>query len=248
MRTNPHDDREGSDINIRGVVSGAIALALVALIAVGIVTGLLVYLRRAMNQAQGPASSVPQEVILPAEPRIERDTEGDLREMREQENRILDDYRWVDKDAGVARIPIDRAMKVALERGLLTPKAPAAGPPKTSNRQRATSPKSGVARSEGAAAASLASEGEKKFRDLNCGNCHLPGGNGRGPALEGVFGKTEMLEGGTMVQVDEDYLRESIMMSAAKLVAGYLPIMPSYQAVISDEELTQLIEYIKTLR
>ena len=102
--------------------------------------------------------------------------------------------------------------------------------------------------SGGAAGASLASEGEKKFQDLNCGNCHLPSGKGRGPALEGVFGKTEMLEGGRMVQVDEDYLRESIMMSTATLVAGYPPIMPSYQAVVSDEELIQLIEYIKTLR
>jgi hypothetical protein len=45
--------------------------------------------------------------------------------MRAEESRILDDYRWVDKEAGVARIPIDRAMKMILERGLLTPKAPA---------------------------------------------------------------------------------------------------------------------------
>lgn len=102
--------------------------------------------------------------------------------------------------------------------------------------------------SGGAAGASLASEGEKKFQDLNCGNCHLSSGKGRGPALEGVFGKMETLEGGTMVQVDEDYLRESIMTSTAKLVAGYGPIMPSYQAVVSDEELIQLIEYVKTLR
>lgn len=100
----------------------------------------------------------------------------------------------------------------------------------------------------GAAGASLASEGEKKFQDLNCGNCHLSNGKGRGPALEGVFGRTETLEGGRMVQVDEDYLRESIMMSTATLVAGYPPIMPSYQGVVSDEELIQLIEYVKTLR
>ena len=102
--------------------------------------------------------------------------------------------------------------------------------------------------SGGAAGASLASEGEKKFQDLNCGNCHRADGKGRGPALEGVFGRTEMLEGGRMVQVDEDYLRESLMVSTAKVVAGYKPVMPSYQGVVSDEELIQLIEYIKTLR
>jgi cytochrome c oxidase subunit II len=102
--------------------------------------------------------------------------------------------------------------------------------------------------SGGEEGASLASEGERKFQDLNCGNCHLSNGRGRGPALEGVFGKTESLEGGGTVQVDEDYLRESIMMATAKLVAGYPPIMPSYQAAVSDEELIQLIEYIKSLR
>jgi len=102
--------------------------------------------------------------------------------------------------------------------------------------------------SGGEEGASLASEGERKFQDLNCGSCHLSTGKGRGPALEGLFGKTESLEGGGTVQVDEDYLRESIMMATAKLVAGYPPIMPSYQAALSDEELIQLIEYIKTLR
>lgn len=102
--------------------------------------------------------------------------------------------------------------------------------------------------SGGKAGASLASEGEEKYQDLNCGNCHQSDGKGRGPALEGVFGRTETLEGGGTVQVDEDYLRESLMTSTAKVVAGYKPIMPSYQGVISDEELIQLIEYVKTLR
>lgn len=144
---NLHLDHESRDINIRGVVFAAVALAIVTLIAVGIVTGLFVYLRRAINQAQGPTSMVPQEAVLPAEPRIQRDPAGELREMREQEERILDDYRWVDKDAGVARIPIDRAMKVVLERGLLTPKPPAEAPTTaTSNEQRATSVESGAAR------------------------------------------------------------------------------------------------------
>ena len=122
-----HIDHESSDINVRGVVFAAMALGIVMFIAVGIVTGLFVYLRRAMNQAQGPTSMVLQETVLPPEPMIQRDPEGELRAMREQEARILDDYRWVDKDAGVARIPIDRAMKVVLERGLLTPKP--TGPP-----------------------------------------------------------------------------------------------------------------------
>ena len=102
--------------------------------------------------------------------------------------------------------------------------------------------------SGGRAGASLAAEGEKKFQDLTCNNCHQSGGKGQGPALEGVFGSTVMLEGGRTVQADEDYLRESIMNSTAKIVAGYKPVMPAYQGVIGEEELIQLIEYIKTLR
>ena len=47
--------------------------------------------------------------------------------------------------------------------------------------------------------------------------------------LEGLFGKTVTLEGGETVVVDEAYLRESILNPAAKVVAGFQPIMPTFQ-------------------
>lgn len=123
-QSNPQVAHESSDINIRGVVFAAIALAVVTLISIGLVTGLFVYLNRAATRAEGRLP-MPREATLPPEPRIQTDPAGALQEMRAEESRILDDYRWVDKEAGVARIPIDRAMKMILERGLLTPKAPA---------------------------------------------------------------------------------------------------------------------------
>ena len=53
---------------------------------------------------------------------------------------------------------------------------------------------------------------------------------------------------GRVVVADENYLRESIMNSQAKVVAGYQPIMPTFQGQISEESLLQLIAYIKTLK
>ena len=50
-----------------------------------------------------------------------------------------------------------------------------------------------------------------------------------------------------MVMVDEDYLRESILMPQAKMVKGYLPVMPTYKGMVSEPQLMQLIAYIKSL-
>ncbi len=54
-------------------------------------------------------------------------------------------------------------------------------------------------------------------------------------------------EGGTKGIADEDYLRESILNPAAKIVAGYKPEMPTFQGQLSEEQLLQLIAYIKSL-
>jgi len=53
--------------------------------------------------------------------------------------------------------------------------------------------------------------------------------------------------GGAKVLVDEDYVRESIVAPQAKLVAGYDPVMPTYQGRLKDDEITAIVEYLKTL-
>ena len=65
--------------------------------------------------------------------------------------------------------------------------------------------------------------------------------------LQGLFGKTVTTQGGETVTVDESYLRESILHPSAKVAAGYQPIMPTFQGVVSEEQLLQLIEYVKSL-
>jgi cytochrome c oxidase subunit 2 len=101
--------------------------------------------------------------------------------------------------------------------------------------------------SSGGGEGTLASEGGKLFADLACNTCHRPETQGRGPILEGLFGRTVALEGGGTARVDEAYLRESILTPNERLTANFQPIMPSYQGLITEEQLLGLIEYVKSL-
>lgn len=90
--------------------------------------------------------------------------------------------------------------------------------------------------------------GEKLFTTLACITCHKTDSSGRGPILAGVFGSSVDLQDGRQVVADENYLRESIMNPQAKVVRDYQPIMPTFQGTVSEENLLQLIAYIKTLK
>jgi cytochrome c oxidase subunit II len=102
--------------------------------------------------------------------------------------------------------------------------------------------------SGGASEGSLASAGAKLFQDLACNTCHRPDAQGRGPVLEGLFGKTVALQNGETLTVDEAYVRESILQPAAKITSGFQPIMPTFQGLVTEEQLLELIEYVKSLR
>lgn len=95
---------------------------------------------------------------------------------------------------------------------------------------------------------SMASAGEKLFRDLGCITCHQETGQGRGPTLQGLFGRQVALQSGQIVTADEEYIRESILNPATKVVAGFMPIMPTFQGLVSEEQVLQLIEYIRSLQ
>ena len=99
----------------------------------------------------------------------------------------------------------------------------------------------------GSGSESLASAGSKLFAQHACNTCHRPDSLARGPNLEGLFGKTVALQDGRTVTVDETYIRESIVMPNAKIVAGFQPIMPTFQGLISEEGLLQLVAYVKSL-
>lgn len=94
---------------------------------------------------------------------------------------------------------------------------------------------------------SLAENGEKIFQDLACGNCHKMDGSGRCPSLVGLFGRHVQLADGRTITADEAYIRESILRPDAKIVAGYQPLMPTFQGLVTEEGVLQLIEYVKSL-
>ncbi len=91
-------------------------------------------------------------------------------------------------------------------------------------------------------------DGEGIFRAQGCGTCHRADGSGQGPALQGVFGKTVTLASGQTLVADEGYLRESILDPNAQIVAGYTSVMPTFQGLLSEEDVMRLIAYVKSLK
>lgn len=90
--------------------------------------------------------------------------------------------------------------------------------------------------------------GRRLFEEMRCSTCHRGGSpTSRCPPLEGVYGNPVKLESGDTVIADEAYLRESIIRPAAKVVAGFRPIMPPFEGQLGEEGLMQLITYIKSL-
>ena len=92
--------------------------------------------------------------------------------------------------------------------------------------------------------ASPAEAGAKLFNSLGCVKCH----GEKAPTMAGLYGSKQRLADGSIIEADENYLRESILDSTARVVAGYAPIMPSFRGQISEEQLMELIAYIKSLR
>ncbi len=97
----------------------------------------------------------------------------------------------------------------------------------------------------------LAQKGEKLFQIKACSGCHSVADKSvkAGPSLYQKFGTEEELADGSKANVDESYIRESILAPNAKVVKGFnAGVMPTFQGQISEEELAALIEYVKTIK
>src|SRR4051794_10157488 len=80
-----------------------------------------------------------------------------------------------------------------------------------------------------------------------CTTCHtINGEESIGPTLKGIYGRTVKLADGTTVVADDAYLRESLLKPSAKIVAPFDDVMP--ESELTDEEMTQMLEYLKTLK
>src|SRR6266550_7149796 len=100
---------------------------------------------------------------------------------------------------------------------------------------------------QGSPGSTLAQAGERRFRELGCSGCHMGSSVVRAPPLEGLYGKPVPLQNGQIVRADEGYIRDSILLPNAQITAGYDAVMPSFQGHITEEELLEIITYIKSL-
>jgi cytochrome c oxidase subunit 2 len=93
----------------------------------------------------------------------------------------------------------------------------------------------------------MAARGEGLFRQFGCSGCHGENAVVHAPNLAGLFGKPVPLSDGSTVIADERYVRDSILVPAKEVAAGYAPIMPSFAGQIDDDQILDLIAYIKSL-
>jgi cytochrome c oxidase subunit 2 len=99
----------------------------------------------------------------------------------------------------------------------------------------------------GAPGPTMAQDGEQLFRSYGCSGCHVQSTIVHAPPLEGVYGHAVPLQTGQIVTADESYIRDSILLPAKDIVAGYTNDMPSFQGHLSEDDLLKIIAYIKSI-
>jgi cytochrome c oxidase subunit 2 len=148
---------------------------------------------------------------------------------------VLDEQQWKDWNAGKKVGPIPRAGEALTQAEI--------------DEWNAKYAAEGKGKPGALTQMSLAAQGKGHFETKGCASCHTTSGEDRiGPSLKGVYGKRTTLTSGAQVQVDEEYLRESIELPQAKLVQGYGPLMPTFKGVLNASEINALVAYFKTLK
>lgn len=91
--------------------------------------------------------------------------------------------------------------------------------------------------------------GKLLYTRRGCVQCHSLDGTAKaGPSFYNVFGTEQRMVNGEEIVVDENYIRESILEPQAKVRAGYRPVMPTYKGQLKDEEISALVQFIKSLK
>ncbi|MDQ6640596.1 MAG: cytochrome c oxidase subunit II [Pseudomonadota bacterium] len=92
----------------------------------------------------------------------------------------------------------------------------------------------------------LAQYGFALYRQFGCSGCHGAGSSVHAPSLDGLIGRTVHLQDGRSIVADENYVRDSILLPAKDIVAGFLPVMPSFAGQLSEEDIQALIAYLRS--
>ncbi len=123
----PPSHHEDTDVNVLGILAFGVGLLVTGIVIHGLIWLLFQYFsgRESVRSLPDYPLAAGQETRVPPEPRLQTNPRADLRELRAHEDLVLSTYGWVDKAAGVVRIPIEEAMKITVQRGL--PARPAPG-------------------------------------------------------------------------------------------------------------------------
>lgn len=95
---------------------------------------------------------------------------------------------------------------------------------------------------------SLAAAGAALFRGRGCSGCHGPASTVHAPSLVGLYGNPVPLGSGEVVIADDEYLRDSILLPQSQIAAGYPAIMPTFQNMLTEEDVLKIVAYIKSLK
>jgi cytochrome c oxidase subunit 2 len=93
----------------------------------------------------------------------------------------------------------------------------------------------------------MAARGAQRYRELGCSGCHGAQAAVRAPKLEGLFGRPVQLRDGRSVLADERFIRDAVLLPSENVPAGYESNMPSFRGQIGEEELLEIVEYVKSL-
>jgi mono/diheme cytochrome c family protein len=225
---------EASFLNLWTIVLALVSLAVVVvlvLILAGALFGIFA-VTDANPQPPSPAISDTEEGFAP--PEIEQRIQGQRQHLRlyATQTANLERYGWINREGGVAAIPVQEAMRIVAEQGrpnfaerggeAFVPAVPS-GPEE------------------------LAQQGGQLFPELGCSGCHRETDSPAAPTLVGIFGTERPLTTGERIIADEAYLRTSILEPNVHVVEGYQPIMPSYQGRLTETQLQALVAYIASL-
>jgi len=100
---------------------------------------------------------------------------------------------------------------------------------------------------ENSSGESMAQTGAQLFTEFGCGSCHVSDGTGSGPSLQGAFGQPVPLENGETHVMDEDFIHQAIVNPSSLHLPNYRPIMPTFQGQLNEEQILQLIAFVKSL-
>ncbi len=135
-----------SEIRTKGVVAFVVGLLSLIVFAIAGIWALSHVMRARVALRDPEPPPLLDARRPPPRPRdaLQTNPAADMTTFRAEQQKELDKYAWVDKQAGVAEIPIARAIDIAAAQGLPAPPAPPAAAQTVAARPAATPPPAGT--------------------------------------------------------------------------------------------------------